>query len=132
MANSKNRKASRSLMKEYVGTWRNPEEPIFAKRQYEVNVNDHPLNPRHDLQHLSDHFTWGFAGPGTDQLAIAILADLMSEQLARTLYLDLAIELLESLREPGWTLSGEFLEGIINNLLKRPPQFRRRTRKGLH
>jgi len=53
-----------------------------------VTVDDKPLNPRHDIKHLSDGgFEWTFEGDAPAQLALAILADhLNDDQKALALY----------------------------------------------
>ncbi len=41
-----------------------------------VTVDDQPLDEHRDVQTLSDDgFEWGFEGPASSQLALAILAD---------------------------------------------------------
>jgi hypothetical protein len=61
-------------MKVYRGTV-NPGE-----FDWQVTVNNSPLNPRHDLvNHSPDGFAWGYSGSGPSQLSLAILADCLQD-----------------------------------------------------
>lgn len=47
-----------------------------------VTVNGTPLNPRLDLfNHSPDGFEWSYSGSGPAQLALAILADHLSDDM---------------------------------------------------
>ena len=48
-----------------------------------VTVNGQTLNPRRDLRQYSEnHFEWGYEGDESRQLALAILADCLDDDVA--------------------------------------------------
>lgn len=54
-----------------------------------VFINDHLLNPQKSQairNHSPDGFSWGYAGSGPAQLALAILLELYSEEYAMQHY----------------------------------------------
>jgi len=69
-----------------------------------------PLDPRFDLvKHSPDGFSWGYAGSGPAQSALAILADhLDSDDEAMAMYQDFNRAVIAAFdMDEGWTLTSE-------------------------
>jgi hypothetical protein len=75
----------------------------------EVTVNGRPLNPRLDLwNHSPSGFEWGYGGSGPAQLALALLADhLSNDDQAVILHHDFKRAVVAGLPHRGWTLTNE-------------------------
>ena len=81
-----------------------------------VNVNDEPLNPRHDLvNHSPDGFEWGYGGSGPAQLALAILADLRGGDFALKFYKYFKQSVIASLPMADWTLTDAKIEAWLRD-----------------
>ncbi len=85
--------------------------PLFvAARNAEgacsVTYNGQPLNPRHDLRnHSPDGFNWGYSGSGPAQLALAIVAAALGDDvLAMALYQKYKRHLIATIEVDTWTL----------------------------
>ena len=62
------------------------------------------VQPRPDL--LPPSFSWGYQGRGTDNLAMAILADMLSDSVALQLYQAFDLEVLSQFPpSSAWTLT---------------------------
>ncbi len=69
------------------------------------------LSPRRDLvDHSPDGFGWGYGGSGACQLALALLADATSDEVALRLYHRLVSEFVESITADNWMLPAVFLQ----------------------
>jgi len=84
----------------------------FARRtHFAVWVHDHAgpreLQIRREVVDLSPCFDWGRSSPGTAQLAVAILADLIDDDFARAHYVRFAREFLAGAPHERWSLSGD-------------------------
>lgn len=87
-------------MKRYEGTRRNG--------LADVRVNGVPLNPRLDLyNHSPSGFEWGYGGSGPAQLALAILADCIGEEVALQHYQEFKRTVVAALPHRRWTLTEE-------------------------
>ena len=72
----------------------------------DVRINGVPLNPRLDLcKHSVTGFEWGYGGSGPAQLALAILADCVGDELAVQHYQDFKRAAIVALPYQGWTLT---------------------------
>ena len=72
----------------------------------DVTVNGQPLNPRLDLwNHSLTGFEWGYAGSGPAQLALALLADCLSDEQDAV---------VAGLPYAGWTLTEEEILETLN------------------
>lgn len=71
-----------------------------------VTYADQPLDPRHDLRnHSPDGFNWGYGGSGPAQLALAICAAALGDDvLALELYQDYKWHLIAKIEVDNWTL----------------------------
>ncbi len=71
-----------------------------------VTVNGQPLNPRFDLRnHSPTGFEWGYGGIGPAQLALAILADCVGDNLALRHHQDFNRAVVAKLPHKHWTLT---------------------------
>ena len=80
-----------------------------------VTVDGKPLNPRLDLwNHSPTGFEWGYGGSGPAQLALALLADCLGNDVeAVLLHQDFKREVVASLRYPGWQLTEDDLQKAL-------------------
>ena len=93
-------------MKRYEGNRRNG--------LTDVRVNGAPLNPRLDLRkHSLTGFEWGYGGSGPTQLALAILADCVGDELALQHYQEFKRAVIESLPRRRWTLLEEQIQETV-------------------
>lgn len=70
-----------------------------------------PLDPRLDIaNHSPDGFNWGYAGSGPAQLALALLADAVGDEIALRCYHDLKTDVIAYL-ETGthWVLPQSYV-----------------------
>jgi hypothetical protein len=82
-----------------------------------VTVNGRPLNPRFDLRnHSPTGFEWGYGGSGPAQLALAILADCVGDELALQHYQEFKRAVIESLPRRHWTLTSGQIEEALKTL----------------
>jgi hypothetical protein len=82
----------------------------------EVTVDGQPLNPRLDLwNHSPTGFEWGYAGSGPAQLALALLADCLSDdQEAVEWHQDFKSAAVAGLPHAGWTLTEQEIQETLN------------------
>ncbi|HWG47976.1 MAG TPA: DUF6166 domain-containing protein [Gemmataceae bacterium] len=84
-----------------------------------VDVEDgediYALHPRHDLRnHSPDGFEWGYGGSGPAQLALALAADVLSDDdKAQDIYQRLKFKLVGGLPHDSWVLT----EGRIRSAI---------------
>lgn len=92
-----------------------------------VTVDGSSLPPRNDLRnHSPNGFSWGYAGSGPAQLALALLAHHFSlsdnqelaDLKALTLYQAFKEKLIASLPEEGWQLSSFVIADTVKLLVK--------------
>jgi len=70
-----------------------------------VEVDGEPLDPRLDLYpHSLDGFQWGYGGSGPAQLALAILADCLGDDVALRYYQQFKWDLVAHLPKADWEL----------------------------
>ena len=84
-----------------------------------VTVDGRPLNPRLDLyNHSPTGFEWGYCGSGPAQLALAILADhLSNNREALDVYQRFKWAVIAELpRKQGWTLTSLVINQILRNI----------------
>lgn len=97
-------------MKTYQGhrTWRG----------IEVTVNGSPLDPRLDLHnHSPTGFEWGYCGSGPAQLALAILADHLADDLqALNLYQRFKWAVVTELPRQQWTLTSDEVDTALHEI----------------
>jgi hypothetical protein len=87
-----------------------PKEYFARRTHFAVWVGDH-AGPRQlplarEVADLSAFFDWGRNSPGTAQLAVAILTDLIGDDFARSHYVRFAREFLAGAPHQGWSLAG--------------------------
>lgn len=91
-------------MRQYTGI-SNPRECEF-----EVTVNGKELNPRLDLRnHSPTGLSWGYAGSGPAQCALAILADAFDDATAVKYYQRFKQAVISTLPE-SWMIDTAWLE----------------------
>ena len=94
-------------------------EGIRHERSGEVLVDGVPLNVRFDLRkHSPTGFEWGYHGSGPAQLALALLADCVGDDLAVTLYQEFKRRVVANLPEDHWTLTSEEIEQTVRAILR--------------
>ncbi len=83
-----------------------------------VTVNGRPLNPRQDLwNHSPTGFEWGYGGSGPAQLALALLADHLSDDdEASVLHQDFKRAVVARFNGRGWTLTSAQIQTHIDAL----------------
>lgn len=89
-----------------------------GKRSYgqcSVTVNGRVLDPRLDLCfHSPDGFEWGYCGSGPAQLALAILADHLSDdRQALDMYHRFKWAMIAGLPRRHWTLTSQDIDRAI-------------------
>jgi hypothetical protein len=95
-------------MKVYQGTV-TPNE-----MDWEVTVDGRPLSPRYDLaNHSPDGFSWGYAGSGPAQLALALLADYLGDKEAQRLYQDFKFVIARLPQNECWKMTGGEIESAL-------------------
>ena len=83
----------------------------------EITVDNNPVDARLDLRnHSPTGFEWGYEGSGAAQLALAILADCVGDELAVQYYQGFKRRIVASLADKGWTLSEEEIRETISSL----------------
>ena len=84
----------------------------FNKDGSIVATGNRPLEKRYDLRkHSPDGFQCGYGGSGPAQLALAILADAIGDDLALKHYQRFKDEVISNLSaEKGWILSIEVIQ----------------------
>jgi hypothetical protein len=76
-----------------------------------------PLDPRFDLRRHADALNWGFGGSGPAQLALALAADVLQDDMAaRAVYQRLKFRVVGRLPQDGWALSEEQLRQAIREI----------------
>ena len=83
-----------------------------------VTVDGQRLNPRFDLwNHSPTGFEWGYCGSGPAQLALALLADHCGDdERALNFYQRFKWAVVAGLSRRGWTLTGEDIELVLQQL----------------
>jgi hypothetical protein len=82
----------------------------------DVTVDGRPLNPRLDLwNHSPTGFEWGYGGSGPAQLALALLADCLSDNTAVTWHQDFKSSVVAGLPRPGWILTEEQIRRAVES-----------------
>lgn len=90
-----------------------------------VEVNGTPLNPRPDLLHAPFRgYDWGRDGPGTRQLAVALLAHRCGDQEACQRYLAFTEMVVQHMTDT-WSLSGAQIDAILSYIKAVEAQKRR-------
>lgn len=103
-------------MKRYRGIPESPDWPHVGRVFVDVNgKQSYPLKPRHDLRnHSPDGFAWGYHGSGPAQLALAILADSVGDDLAQRYYLDFKTQCIALTPEGDWEIEeAEVLRWLV-------------------
>src|SRR6185295_16253649 len=84
-----------------------------------VTVNGRPLNPRLDLwNHSPSGFEWGYGGSGPAQLALAILADhLTDDRQALDIYQRFKWTIIAELpRKNDWKLTSQVIDTVLQGI----------------
>ena len=88
----------------------------------EATVNGRPLNPRLDLwNHSPSGFEWGYRGSGPAQLALAILADYLSDdEEAVRQYQDFKYTVVANMPYLGWELTDTQIDESLEAMKSSP------------
>lgn len=80
-----------------------------------------PLTSRNDLiNHSPDGFEWGYAGSGPAQLALAVLADCIGDELAMQYYQRFKDAVITNLdREANWEMTSNQVKVAIMKIQDR-------------
>ena len=82
-----------------------------------VTVDGETLNPRLDLRcHSPDGFECGYGGSGPSQLALALLADSVGDEIAMDCYQQFKWKIVVNLPETGWTLTSTEIQQALKSL----------------
>lgn len=83
-----------------------------------VTVDGLPLNPRWDLwNHSPSGFEWGYGGSGPAQLALALLADALSNDVTASLWhQEFKAAVVAGLPQHGWFLTDEDIRQAVQTL----------------
>lgn len=94
-------------MKTYIG--------VREGNRTTVTVNGEPLNPRLDLANKSPSgFEWGYLGSGPAQLALAILADYLSDdKKAQSLYQLFKEKAIAPIQEDAWSMDSSEIDRAL-------------------
>jgi hypothetical protein len=92
----------------------------FADGSVQVWRDGVPLDLRRSLRvrsHSPTGFEWGYGGSGPAQLALAILLDLLSVEVAASLYQDFKFQVVSGLDRDKWMLlAGQVLAWVTSRL----------------
>jgi hypothetical protein len=82
------------------------------------------LASRVDLRrHTADGCVeWGYCGSGAAQLALALLAHVVGDELAADLYQEFKLDVVAGLPEIGWKLKEEEIEAWVEERLRKGAQ----------
>lgn len=84
--------------------------PVVVEKQID-DLAPVPLNMRNDLRdHSPDGAEWGYGGSGPAQLSLALLADVMGDDMAEELYQRYKREVVAALPHEGFVISAEAIE----------------------
>lgn len=102
-------------------THEEPQKHYQGKRSYGqcfVTVDGRALDPRFDLRfHSPDGFEWGYSGSGPAQLALALLADHLSDDAeALRLYQEFKSKTVAGFPRESWTLTGAQIHEVLGTL----------------
>jgi Family of unknown function (DUF6166) len=88
-----------------------------------VTVDGRPLNPRLDLwNHSPTGFEWGYGGSGPAQLALAILADHLCDDVeAFNFHHRFKWAVIAELPKRSWTLTSQEIDQMLPKLLDVEP-----------
>lgn len=93
-----------------------------------VTADGKPLNLRTDLRnHSPTGGEWGFAGSGPAQLALALIADAVGDDVALLTYQKFKFEVVAGFENDGWTMTQAEIRCWVAALLARkstPPDDR--------
>lgn len=78
---------------------------------------EHKLDPRFDLvKHSPDGFEWAYAGSGPSQLALALLADVATDQNALVFYHRFKLAVVAKLDVEAWSLTAGEIRASLREL----------------
>jgi hypothetical protein len=78
------------------------------------------LPPRNDLRnHSPDGFEWGYVGSGPAQLALALLAHVLGDELALDNYQDYKFDVLVGLPNGEWLITQDSIEAWVEEHMRR-------------
>ena len=102
-------------MKSYIGRRRHDGTLSVTVKNGDGQERD--LDPRFDLRrHSPSGYEVGYAGSGPAQLSLAILADLVGEDRARSAYQWFKVACIANLpRDENWVLSETEILGVLKN-----------------
>lgn len=83
----------------------------------EVTVNGRPLDMRLDLRKHSDRPEWGYAGGGPAQLALALLADAIGDDMAMEAHQKFKFGVVARFDREGWILTQAEIRSWIRQVL---------------
>ena len=88
----------------------------------QVTVDGRPLPLRHDLRnHSPTGAEWGYGGSGPAQLALALLADVLGDELALDHYQKFKRRVVACLSREKWQLTETDIRSRLEELLNLPP-----------
>lgn len=98
-------------MTSYIGT--------IVNNEYVVTANGLPLNPRLDLRnHSPSGFSWGYMGSGPSQLALALLANEVSDEIATEAYMAFKEKVIAKLDlTKSWQLTSKDIQEELSALI---------------
>ncbi len=82
-----------------------------------VTADGQPLDMRMDLRKHSDRPEWGYAGGGPAQLALALLADAVGDEIAMEKHQKFKRAIVAGFEHEGWILTQAEIRSWIAQLL---------------
>ncbi|HEY1796548.1 MAG TPA: DUF6166 domain-containing protein [Stellaceae bacterium] len=83
----------------------------------EVTVDGHPLDPRYDLKRLSPTgFEWTYEGAGPAQLALALLADHLGDDVKALALHDAFMRALIADLDNSWELTSDEIDAALKGI----------------
>ena len=83
-----------------------------------VTVDGRAIDMRMDLRKHADRPEWGYSGGGPAQLALAILADAVGDEVALDLHQKFKRKVISQLPREEWTLTQADVRSMLDSLLR--------------
>src|SRR4051794_10424179 len=94
-------------------------EGIRSEHGCQVTADGRPLDLRLDLRKHANQPEWGYAGSGPAQLALALLADALDDDVAMELHQKFKFGIVAGFEHQGWILTQAEIRSWIAELLAR-------------
>lgn len=101
------------------------EGKLTIRNNHIVTINGTPLDCRQDIVDIASDLSWGYGGAGNSQLAVAIMADAFSDELAKKWFCALEPILKKFPQDKDWVMTEFDLQWILYkfSIEERKPDF---------